>query len=196
MINKFLVSEKKLSYNQNCAIQGTKAVYTSQKILKFVFFQGKNHENHFSQVLIQFFSNFNPSFPYKARQHLIYIQVLLCKRYVMLCLGLNDYNSPISRITYQTISELTFFMKVIQNFVVNNFYIIHFNDKVCWTSQILGENSWKIVTFFCCEFCFRRRRRGADDQCIKTNNKMSHFFQEFSPRICEVQQTLSLKWII
>ena len=101
-----------------------------------------------------------------------------------------------SRITYQTISELTFFMKVIQKFVVNNFYIIHFNDKVCWTSQILGENSWKIVTFFCCEFCFRRRRRGADDQCIKTNNKMSHFFQEFSPRICEVQQTLSLKWII
>ena len=101
-----------------------------------------------------------------------------------------------SRITYQTISELTFFMKVIQNFVVNNFYIIHFNDKVCWTSQILGENSWKIVTFFCCEFCFRQRRRGADDQCIKTNNKMSHFFQEFSPRICEVQQTLSLKWII
>ena len=95
-------------------------------------------------------------------------------------------------LTYEKISEKMLKMKVIQNFVVNNFYIIHFNDKVCWTSQILGENSWKIVTFFCCEFCFRRRRRGADDQCIKTNNKMSHFFQDFSPRICEVQQGFSL----
>ena len=85
---------------------------------------------------------------------------------------------PIS-LTYEKISEKMLKMKVIQNFVVNNFYIIHFNDKVCWTSQILGENSWKIVTFFCCEFCFRRRRRGADDQCIKTNNKMSHFLKNF-----------------
>ena len=96
------------------------------------------------------------------------------------------------RLTYEKISENMLKMKVIQNFVLINIYIIHFIDKVCWTSQILEENSWKNVTCFCCEFCFRRRRRGADDQCIKTNNKMSHFFQDFSPRICEVQQGFSL----
>ena len=62
---------------------------------------------------------------------------------------------------------------------VIKFYIIHFIDKVCWTSQILGENSWKNVTFFCYDLCFRGRRRGADDQCIKTNKKMSHFFKNF-----------------
>ena len=70
-------------------------------------------------------------------------------------------------------------MKVIQNFVLIIILQHEINEKPCWTSQILGEKSWKNVTCFCCEFCFRRRRRGADDQCIKTNNKMSHFFKIF-----------------
>ena len=46
-------------------------------------------------------------------------------------------------LTYEKISEKMLKMKVIQNFVLINFYIIHFIDKVCWTSQILGEKSWK-----------------------------------------------------
>ena len=82
-------------------------------------------------------------------------------------------------LTYEKISEKMLKMKVIQNFVLIIILQHEINEKPCWTSQILGEKSWKNVTCFCCEFCFRRRRRGADDQCIKTNNKMSHFFKIF-----------------
>ena len=52
------------------------------------------------------------------------------------------------RLTYQKISENMLKMKVIQNFVLINIYIIHFIDKVCWTSQILGEKSWKKCDMF------------------------------------------------
>ena len=52
------------------------------------------------------------------------------------------------RLTYQKISENMLKMKVIQNFVLINIYIIHFIDKVCWTSQILEENSWKKCDMF------------------------------------------------
>ena len=100
------------------------------------------------------------------------------------------------RLTYQKISENMLKMKVIQNFVLINIYIIHFIDKVCWTSQILEENSWKNVTF-CYLFWCTGRQRLVFVAWTKTHNKnMSHFFQEFSSRICEVQQTLSMKWII
>ena len=54
----------------------------------------------------------------------------------------------LGRITYQTISEVTFFMKVLHFSILNNIYIIHFIDKVCWTSQILGEKSWKKCDMF------------------------------------------------
>ena len=70
-------------------------------------------------------------------------------------------------------------MKVIQNFVLINIYIIHFIDKVCWTSQILEENSWKNVTF-CCLFWCTSRRRLVFVAWSKTHNKnMSHFFKIF-----------------
>ena len=38
-------------------------------------------------------------------------------------------------------------------------YIVfyHFNEKTCWTSEILGENSWKNLTFVVDEFFFRRQ---------------------------------------
>ena len=61
-------------------------------------------------------------------------------------------------LTYKKISENMLKMKVIQNFVLINIYIIHFIDKVCWTSQILEENSWKNVTFCCLFWCTSRRR--------------------------------------
>ena len=38
-----------------------------------------------------------------------------------------------SSLTYEKISEKMLKMKVIQNFVLINVYIIHFIDKVCWT---------------------------------------------------------------
>ena len=105
-------------------------------------------------------------------------------------------NAPYNiSLTYEKISEKMLKMKVIQNFVVNNFYIIHFIDKVCWTSQILDENSLKNVTFF---VCFDALAVGASSSSseAKLTTKTCHNFQEFSPWICEVQQTLSLKWII
>ena len=88
-------------------------------------------------------------------------------------------NYTMGSLTYEKISENMLEMKVVQNFVVIILCFNHFNEKVCWTSQILGENSWKNVTFFCYDLCFKQQRRGADDQCIKTNKKMSHFFKNF-----------------
>ena len=108
--------------------------------------------------------------------HSMYIYMVI---WVQLQEYINSKEGIASRITYQTISELTFFMKVLHNNLLNNILQHEINEKPCWTSQILGEKSWKNVTCFCCEFCFRRRRRGADDQCIKTNKKMSHFFKNF-----------------
>ena len=94
-----------------------------------------------------------------------------------------NYNLILSVIvislTYEKISEKMLKMKVIQNFVVINFYIIHFIDKVCWTSQILDENSWKNVRF-CCLFWCTSRRRLVFVAWSKTHNKnMSHFFKNF-----------------
>ena len=96
------------------------------------------------------------------------------------------------RLTYQKISENMLKMKVIQNFVLINFYIIHFIDKVCWTSQILGEKSWKkcdILLFVLMHWSSAPRLRR-----LKQNSQQKHvtFFQDFSPRICEVQQGFSL----
>ena len=93
-------------------------------------------------------------------------------------------------IFFQVVLHLT---KVIQNFMVITLYLNNFFEIFCWTSETLGENSWKIVTCFCCEFCFRQRRRGADDWQVKTNKKCHILFQEFSPRISEVQQKISKK---
>ena len=42
-------------------------------------------------------------------------------------------------------------------FVVINLCFNHFNEKTCWTSEILGENSWKNLTFVVDEFFFRRQ---------------------------------------
>ena len=95
-------------------------------------------------------------------------------------------------LTYEKISENMLKMKVIQNFVLINFYIIHFIDKVCWTSQILGENSWKkcdILLFVLMHWSSAPRLRR-----LKQNSQQKHvtFFQDFSPRICEIQQGFSL----
>ena len=90
-----------------------------------------------------------------------------------------EYESLWVSLTYEKISENMLKMKVIQNFVLINIYIIHFIDKVCWTSQILEENSWKNVTCFCCEFCFRRRRQGRRRLVHQNKQKMSHFLKNF-----------------
>ena len=77
---------------------------------------------------------------------------------------------------FQVVLHLT---KVIQNFMVITLYLNNFLEVFCWTSETLEENSWKIVTFFCYEFCFRQRRRGADDWQVKTNKKCHIFFKNF-----------------
>ena len=48
-------------------------------------------------------------------------------------------------------------MKVIQNFVVINVCFNHFNEKVCWTSKIHGENPWKKCDICCLFWCTSRR---------------------------------------
>ena len=117
---------------------------------------------------------------------MIFVHIMLFKSITSMCY----------RLTYEKISEKMLKMKVIQNFVLINFYIIHFIDKVCWTSQILGEKSWKkcdILLFVLMHWSWAPRLRR-----LKQNSQQKHvtFFQEFSSRICEVQQTLSMKWII
>ena len=86
---------------------------------------------------------------------------------------------PYYSLTYEKISEKMLKMKVIQNFVVINFYIIHFIDKVCWTSQILGEKSWKkcdILLFVLMHWSSAPRLRR-----LKQNSQQKHvtFFSRF-----------------
>ena len=68
-------------------------------------------------------------------------------------------------------------MKVIQNFVVINVCLNHFNEKVCWTSRILGENPWKKYDI-CCLFWWTSCWRLVFVAWRKTHNKnVSHFFK-------------------
>ena len=66
-------------------------------------------------------------------------------------------------------------MKVIQNFVVINVCLNHFNEKVCWTSKIHGENSRKNVTCFCL-FWYTSRRRLVFIAWRKLITKTCHIF--------------------
>ena len=79
-------------------------------------------------------------------------------------------------------------------FVLINLCFNHFNEKTYWTSEILGEDSWKKFTFVVDEFFFGRCRRSHADWPIKTNNNCQEFFQEYSPRMFEVQQVFSEKY--
>ena len=73
-------------------------------------------------------------------------------------------------------------MKVVQNFVVIILWFNHFNEKVCWTSQILGKNSWKNVTFFCLFWCTGRRRLVFVGWSKTHNKNMSQFSRIFKRR--------------
>ena len=83
------------------------------------------------------------------------------------------------RLTYQTISELTFFMKVLHNVLLNNILQHEINEKPCWTSQILGEKSWKNVTFCCLFWCTGRRRLVFVAWRRFHNKNLSQFFKNF-----------------
>ena len=83
------------------------------------------------------------------------------------------------RITYQTISELTFFMKVLHFSILNNILQHEINEKVCWTELFFIKNSLKNVTF-CCLFWCTGRRRLVFVAWSKTHNKnMSQFSRIF-----------------
>ena len=88
-------------------------------------------------------------------------------------------NYTMGSLTYEKISENMLEMKVVQNFVVIILWFNHFNEKVCWTSQILGKNSWKNVTFFCLFWCTGRWRLVFVGWSTTHNKKMSHFFKNF-----------------
>ena len=89
--------------------------------------------------------------------------------------GLVSYIWNIPRsisLTYEKISEKMLKMKVIQNFVVINFYIIHFIDKVCWTSQILEEileKKYDILLFVLMHWSSAPRLRW-----LKQNSQQKH----------------------
>ena len=84
-----------------------------------------------------------------------------------------------NRLTYQTISELTFFMKVLHFSILNNILQHEINEKPCWTSQILGEKSWKkcdILLFVLMHWSSAPRLRH-----LKQNSQQKHvtFFSRF-----------------
>ena len=88
----------------------------------------------------------------------------------------------LGRITYQTISEVTFFMKVLHFSILNNILQHEINEKVCWTELFFIKNSLKNVTF-CCLFWCTGRRRLVFVGWSKTHNKnMSQFSRIFKRR--------------
>ena len=65
---------------------------------------------------------------------------------------------------------------------VFNLYIIHFIDKVCWTSQILGEKSWKKCDMFLLWVLLQttktRRRRPVHQNKQQNVTFFSRFFSK------------------
>ena len=79
------------------------------------------------------------------------------------------------RMTRSLMAVKTLNAKVIHHSIMNHILLNHFSEKQPWKTLFHFQFGLLFLTFCCYELGFRRRRRGADDQHIKTKKVLSNF---------------------